>query len=140
MGGPVITAEESGHEPGHLRGVVEQEQVTSTPDNVQLCLRDALGEDPAVGYRHDEVIVAGQHQGLLPQGPQPGKAGPAADGVDLAEVAAQRRPGGELSGPGQLRRVRVATCGAAVGTGGDALVVAGPVVAARGGEREQGPW
>jgi len=36
---------------------------------MQLCVRDAPGEDPAVGYRHDGVVVAGQHQGLLPQGP-----------------------------------------------------------------------
>jgi len=49
---PVITAEEGGDEPGHLRGAVEQGQVTSTPDDVQSCIRDAPGEDPAVGYRH----------------------------------------------------------------------------------------
>jgi len=39
----VITAEEGGNEPGHLRGAVEQEQVTSTPDDVQSCVRGCTG-------------------------------------------------------------------------------------------------
>lgn len=64
---PLITAEEGGDEPGHFCGAVEQEYMTSMPDDMQLCVRDAPGKDPAVGCRHDGV-VAGQHQGLLPQG------------------------------------------------------------------------
>jgi len=31
-----------------------------------LGVRDAPGEDPPVDQRHDGVVVAGQHQGLLP--------------------------------------------------------------------------
>ena len=41
---PVLTAEEGGDEPGHLRGAVEQEQVTSTPDDVISAVEARLHE------------------------------------------------------------------------------------------------
>jgi hypothetical protein len=46
---PVITAEEGSDKPGHFRGAVGQEHMTSMPDDMQLRMRDAPGEDPAVG-------------------------------------------------------------------------------------------
>ena len=130
-----FASEEGCDQPGHLRRSFEQEQVASAGDNLQPGAGDAAGEDAAVDQRHDRVVVAGEHQGGLGQRSEPGDAGPAGDGVDLAEVPPQRGPFDEPGRRSVEERVGVAAGGAAVHAAGDAPVVVGLVVAAWGGER-----
>src|SRR6266487_2805595 len=87
----LLGREEVGDHAGEFRGPFEEEQMPAPGHDVQPCVRDAAGEDPPVHRRDDGVVVAGEHQGRLPEPPQPGQTGPEADRVQLEEVAAQAR-------------------------------------------------
>jgi hypothetical protein len=115
----------------------EQEQVTAAGDDVEPGAGDAAGEDAAVDQRHDGVVVAGEDQGGLLQRSEPGTAGPAGDGVDLAEISMQCGALDEPGGRAVQQRVGVTAGGTAVDPPGDAPLVGG-LVAAWGGERQQG--
>jgi hypothetical protein len=52
-------------------------------------MRDDRREDLAIDHRNDGVVVAREHQGLLPEMPEPWQAGPEADRVELLEVTAE---------------------------------------------------
>jgi hypothetical protein len=78
--------EELGHEHSHLGGPLQEEQVASTTHDLEPGLRDHPGQDPAIDHRNDGVVVADEHQGVLPQAPQPWQAGPETDRVELFEV------------------------------------------------------
>src|SRR6266571_5145080 len=58
--GSLVAREKAGHEGSDLCGAFKQKQVASVSHDVQLCTRDAPGEDAAVDQRHDRVVVTGQ--------------------------------------------------------------------------------
>src|SRR4051812_32739487 len=82
--GEVVTVfggEERRDESSMLSGAFEEEEVSTAADDLQPGIWDDTGEDTPVDHGNDGVVVTDEHEGGLPQPPQPRQAGPEADRV-----------------------------------------------------------
>src|SRR4051812_23222009 len=76
--GEVVTVfggEERGDESSMLGGALEEKRVPTAADDLQPGIWDDTGEDAPVDPGNDGVVVADEHEGGLPQPPQPRQAG-----------------------------------------------------------------
>jgi hypothetical protein len=70
-----------------VAGLVDQEQVAASGHDVKSGAGDPPGKEASVGERDQGVVVAGQHERLLVQLPEPRRARPPRHREQLGLVA-----------------------------------------------------